>query len=166
MSNKKSSQEVHNLNSPPKLFVCVGSVVLNDDQVLFIRQAKGESLETQWSIPWGFVDSNETPEEAAIRETLEESGIHAKVVGFLGFQNLPQTGWIGLVFLCHHLGGIPKADNIETDKAVYFSKDELLNLDQPVEQWCKWIALRVLENEYSLIHADEENPYHPKIAFI
>ena len=166
MQNKDSNLEKNHQNSPPKLFVCVGSVVLKNEQVLFIRQAKGESLEGQWSIPWGFVDSNETPEDAAIRETLEESGIQAKIDGFLGFQNLPQTGWIGLVFLCRHLEGVPKADNIETDKAVYFSKNELLNMDQPIEQWCRWIALRILDNEYSLIRAVEENPYQPKIAFI
>lgn len=166
MQNKDSNLEKDHQNSPPKLFVCVGSVVLKNEQVLFIRQAKGESLEGKWSIPWGFVESNETPEDAAIRETFEESGIHAKVDGFLGFQNLPQTGWIGLVFLCHHLEGVPKADNIETDMAVYFSKNELLNMDQPIEQWCRWIALRVLDNKYSLIRAVEVNPYQPKIAFI
>ena len=166
MSTKKESPEPRNQHSTPKFFVCIGSVVLKDRHVLFVRQAKGESLEGQWSIPWGFVDSYETPEKAAVRETMEESGVHSKVIGFLGFQNLPETGWIGLVFLCRHLEGIPKADNIETDKARYFSKDDLQNFDQPIEPWCKWIALRVLDNEHTLIHDEEENPYHPKVAFL
>ena len=36
---------------PPKMAVCVGTVVLKDDKVLLIRQAKGTSLEGRWSIP-------------------------------------------------------------------------------------------------------------------
>lgn len=152
--------------SPPQFFVCVGSVVIKDNKVLFIRQATGESLEGQWSIPWGFVDSNETPEEAAIRETLEESGIQAQVTGLLGFQNLPQPGWIGIVFLCHHVEGDPKGDGIETDRAAYLNKKELKNLNDPIEPWCEWIAHRVLGNNATVIPAEPNNPYHPKIAFL
>ncbi len=31
--------------------ICVGSIVLKDNKVLFARQAKGHPLEGQWSIP-------------------------------------------------------------------------------------------------------------------
>ena len=41
-----TSQEVNNALAewPPKLAVCVGTVVLQDKKVLFIRQAEGQSL--------------------------------------------------------------------------------------------------------------------------
>jgi 8-oxo-dGTP pyrophosphatase MutT (NUDIX family) len=57
--------------------VCAGAVVLHEGRVLFIRQAPGHSLAGRWSIPWGLVDEGETPEDAALRETLEESGVSA-----------------------------------------------------------------------------------------
>ncbi|RMF32257.1 MAG: NUDIX domain-containing protein [Chloroflexi bacterium] len=59
----------------PRMTVCVGAVVLQGDQALFVRQAPGHPLEGQWSIPWGIVEAPETPEAAALRETWEEGGI-------------------------------------------------------------------------------------------
>ena len=92
---------------PPKMAVCVGAVVLREKSALFVRQAEGQSLAGQWSIPWGVVDNDEAPEAAALRETYEESGIKAEIDGLLGIQNLPGAGWLGIVFLCHHVEGEP-----------------------------------------------------------
>lgn len=80
---------------PPRKVVCVGAVVLQGGSVLLIRQAKGASLEGQWSIPWGIVEPNESPEEAALRETYEEAGVTAEVEGLLGIQNLQWESSIG-----------------------------------------------------------------------
>src|SRR4030042_7074177 len=100
-------KETHNASAkwPPKMAVCVGTIVLQDKRVLFIRQAEGHSLAGQWSIPWGVVDNGETPEDAALRETYEESGIKAEIDGLLGIQNLRTPGWLGIIFICHHIGG-------------------------------------------------------------
>ena len=70
---------------PPKKVICVGAVVQKENKVLWIRQANGSSLAGQWSIPWGIVEADEQPEEAALRETLEEGGITARINGFLGY---------------------------------------------------------------------------------
>ena len=61
-----------------KMTVCVGAVILQDKRVLFIRQAEGHSLAGQWSIPWGIVDHEETPEDAVLRETYEEVGLRQR----------------------------------------------------------------------------------------
>ena len=59
----------------PSITLCVGAVVMREGKVLFIRQAYGK-LKGKWSLPWGFVDgwtpdgSLETPDRAAVRETL------------------------------------------------------------------------------------------------
>jgi len=92
---------------PPRMAVCVGTVVLRGDRVLLVRQADGHSLAGQWSIPWGLVDGNESPEAAALRETREESGIRADIEGLLGIQNLSANGWLGIVFLCRHVSVVP-----------------------------------------------------------
>ena len=151
---------------PPKMAVCVGTVVLKEGKALLVRQAKGHSLEGQWSIPWGVVDPGETPEFSALRETFEESGIRAVIKGLLGFQNLKED-WIGLVFLCKHVKGVPRSDGgIETDKAGYFSQSDLEKLDDPIEPWCEWVVKKVLRGNYHLIPLESENPYQPKKAFL
>ena len=39
----------------PKMIVCVGTVVLRDQKVLFVQQTYGHSLKGKWTLPWGFV---------------------------------------------------------------------------------------------------------------
>jgi len=146
--------------------VCVGAVVLRGDQVLFVRQAAGHPLEGQWSIPWGIVDAHETPEVAVLRETWEESGIRADLVGFLGFQNLPQEGWLGLIFLCRHVGGVPRPDGVETDRVAYLSLEEMVGWAEPFEPWCAWVVRRVLQGKHHIIPPASDTPYHPRLAFL
>ncbi len=157
--NKNPDLQSQQSDFPPRKVVCVGAVVLREDKVLFIRQAEGQSLAGKWSIPWGFVEADEAPEDAALRETLEESGVSASIVGFLGFQNLNQTGWIGMIFLCRHENGEPQADGVETDDARYLELDELDALGNAALTWCAWLAKKALSGNYTLI---KETPNIPQ----
>jgi len=163
-----TNKETHNASAkwPPKMAVCVGTVVLQDKRVLFIRQARGHSLAGQWSIPWGVVDNEESPEDAALRETYEESGIKAEIDGLLGIQNLHTEGWLGIIFLCHHVEGRPVSDGVEADRAAYFSLDEMDSFDEPFEPWCEWLVRRVLKGKYITIPCEPNNPYRPRRAFL
>lgn len=152
---------------PPRIVACVGTVVLQGKQALFVRQAKGHSLEGQWSIPWGIMDPEESPEVAALRETSEESGVVAEIEGLLGIQNLRQQGWIGIIFLCRHISGVPTSDGgIETDQAAYFSLEKMDAFDGPFEPWCEWLVRRVLQGEYRILPPELNNPYQPRLAFL
>ncbi len=152
---------------PPRLVVCVGAVVIQDQRALFVRQAKGQALEGQWSIPWGLVEPDEAPEAAAVRETREESGITAQIAGLLGIQNLPSPGWVGIVFLCQPIGGVPISDGgVETDAAAYLSLKEMDTLAEPFEPWCEWLVRRVLQGEYHTIPPCPNNPYRPRLAYL
>jgi len=148
------------------MVVCVGTVVLQGKRVLFVRQAEGHSLAGQWSIPWGIIDNEESPEDAALRETCEESGIRAEIDGLLGIQNLHRAGWLGIVFLCHHVEGELVSDGVETDKAAYLTLEEMDCFEEPFELWCEWLARRVLTGEYRVIPYEPNNPYHPRGAFL
>jgi ADP-ribose pyrophosphatase YjhB (NUDIX family) len=160
-------EERSSSQGPPKLVVCVGAVVLQGNRALFVRQAKGHSLEGQWSIPWGFVDPNESPDSAALRETFEEAGVEADVEGLLGFQELNQEGWIAIAFLCQHARGVPRSDGgVETDQAAYFSLEEMEGFDEPFEPWCEWLVRRILGGQYQLIPAEPTNPYQPLVAYL
>lgn len=151
---------------PPRMVVCVGSIVLRGQRALFVRQAPGHSLAGQWSIPWGIVDQGETPEDAALRETYEESRISARIEGLAGIQNLPRASWLGIVFLCHHVEGEPRSDGVETDRAAYFSLEEMDAFGEPFEPWCEWLVRRVLGGEYRLVPRALNNPYAPRHGFL
>lgn len=153
-------------NWPPRIVVCVGTAVLRDNQILLIRQAKGTSLAGQWSIPWGVVEPGETPDEAALRETLEEGGVTVVISGLLGCQNFAWENMTALIFLCRHVSGEPQHDGgQETDAAAYFSLDEVEALAEPIEPWTEWLVRRVLRGDCHLIPTELDNPQHPKTAF-
>ena len=152
---------------PPRIAVCVGTVVLQEERALFVCQAKGHSLEGLWSIPWGLVDPKESPDAAALRETLEEGGVSASIEGLLGVQNLRQEGWVAILFLWRHVSGTPTPDGgVETDGARYFSRAEMDTFDEPFEPWCEWLVHRVLAGAYYLIPPEGDNPYRPRVAFL
>ena len=147
--------------------------MLQDNKVLFVRQTYG-GLKGKWSLPWGFVDgkksdgSLEPPDVAAIREVHEEAGVDAKVEGLLGIQNHSNCGEprLYIIFLCRHLSGEPTPDNHETDKAAYFSLDEMACVNEPFDEFCEWMARRVLDGQYRLIPPESANPYYPYLAFL
>ncbi len=54
----------------------IRSFVLRDDKVLLVKE-RSDGL---WTLPGGFADVNESPSEAVVRETLEESGFLVKPI--------------------------------------------------------------------------------------
>lgn len=57
--------------------IVVDAIVINNDKILLIKRAKHISNGGKWAIPGGFVDRDETCEEAAIRELKEETNLTA-----------------------------------------------------------------------------------------
>jgi putative (di)nucleoside polyphosphate hydrolase len=66
---------------------CVGVMLLNDDQRVFVgrrsdRSGAPEGVGNWWQMPQGGLDAGETPEAAAKRELEEETGItRARLIG-------------------------------------------------------------------------------------
>jgi 8-oxo-dGTP pyrophosphatase MutT (NUDIX family) len=54
-------------------------------KVLLIKE-NNKSMMNLWKFPGGLVDQGETIEKAAIREVLEETGIHTHFLGMFGFR--------------------------------------------------------------------------------
>ena len=140
--------------------VCVGAVVLDEGSILFVCQSKGHDLEGQWTIPWGRVQSGESPSSAAIRETREEAGIDIDVAGLLGVQELPEpwSGWIGIIYLCRAIGGTLQPQDRETDAAQFYSLAELNELAEPKEPLSEWLARRIFAGDFVVIGTDQSNP--------
>lgn len=56
----------------------VGVVIARGDEVLLVRQYRFLVNEVAWEIPGGKVDPDETPEQAALREGLEETCLRCR----------------------------------------------------------------------------------------
>jgi ADP-ribose pyrophosphatase YjhB (NUDIX family) len=152
----------------PRRVLCVGAVVVRGPSVVFVRQTYGD-LKGKWSIPWGFVDSDESPDSAAVREAKEEAGIDVSLDGLLGIQNHATEDSeqrLYLMFLCRYTGGAAQPDHLETDRVDYFSIIDLQERTDVIDPFCYWIALRVLRGEYQSIQAVLDGPYKPHIAFL
>ena len=63
--------------------VGVGCIVARGTQLLLVKSHRGG----QWSPPGGHLDFGETPEQCAIRETLEETGLQVSNIRFVAVTN-------------------------------------------------------------------------------
>lgn len=87
---------------PPKHIVSAAVIVMNEKQeILLLRGPK-----RGWEMPGGQVEEGESLKAAAIRETMEETGIEVDILSFCGiFQNV-QRSICNTLFLAKPVGGI------------------------------------------------------------
>jgi len=62
---------------------CAAALVVDGGKLLLTRRAIEPWLGL-WCAPSGFCDREEHPIDAAVREALEEAGVHVRVTGYLG----------------------------------------------------------------------------------
>jgi ADP-ribose pyrophosphatase YjhB (NUDIX family) len=76
--------------SAPKansLVPSVNVVVVNDaGEILMIRRTDNDN----WAVPGGAIDLGESVAQAAVRETVEESGIECEITGIVGIYSDPK----------------------------------------------------------------------------
>ncbi|MDT0489863.1 NUDIX domain-containing protein [Streptomyces griseus] len=63
----------------PPVRVRAGAIVIRDGRMLVIRFQEPDEDGPYFEIPGGGVEAGETPEEAAVRELREETGLHGRV---------------------------------------------------------------------------------------
>ncbi|MGI0100670.1 MAG: 8-oxo-dGTP diphosphatase [Candidatus Micrarchaeaceae archaeon] len=74
--------------------------IIDDDRLLLKKATRGIS-KGKWNAPGGKVEGDETPEECAIRETLEETGLKVKNLLSHGVLNFHMDGKDELSFSVH-----------------------------------------------------------------
>ena len=92
-----------------QLIVCAGAFIENDGRLLLLLRAN-EPYAGQWGLPAGHVEADENPEEAAIREVEEETGLLVRSDGLSGayfFEDHPRGSGVFLVYQCSSDGGQP-----------------------------------------------------------
>ena len=86
----------------------VDVVVIEKGAVLLIKRGK-EPFKGKWCLPGGFVEENESVEQAAEREVKEETGIDVNLVGVLGVYSDPnrdERHTVSIAFLAFPKGRV------------------------------------------------------------
>lgn len=92
------------MNAPDERPAVAAAVIVDDGQVLLIRRAVSEG-ELLWQFPAGVVEPGESGEEAAVRETQEETGLEVAAVKTLGERTHPATGRRMIYVVCEVVSG-------------------------------------------------------------
>jgi 8-oxo-dGTP diphosphatase len=92
----------------------VDAIILYGDRVVFIRR-KNEPFRGSLALPGGFVESDETVEQAVRREAKEETGLDAEIVRLIGvYSDTGRDPRGPTVSICYRLdatGGSPGASS-------------------------------------------------------
>jgi len=130
----------------------VGGAVVREHRLLLVRRASRHGR-GNWQLPGGFIEPDETIEQAVVREVEEETGVVSEVEAVLGLRSRydPESGnGMYVILLLRPIRGEPIADACEVDHAGYFSLDEIRQLRPlPPVNW--EIAQRVLSPDRRLL---------------
>jgi ADP-ribose pyrophosphatase YjhB (NUDIX family) len=77
--------------------IVVGSVIVWEDRILIARRAIAPRIGF-WTLPAGFMEQNETAEEGAMREAMEEACATIEIDALLGVYSVPRISQVQLMY--------------------------------------------------------------------
>ena len=125
-------KELRKLIGPRKIILnCAGALIIRDGKILFQRRADNG----KWGLVGGLLEMNETYEEAALREVLEETGLEVRLDSFLGIFHNHHMVWrngdaahvISAMYTAEIVSGEPRIDE-ESYELRFFGRDEIPEL--------------------------------------
>lgn len=116
------------------------AIIVTDGKVLMVRRRISEG-ELMWQFPAGAIEAGESPEQAAVRETLEETGLTVKAARLIGQRVHPKTQREMSYTACDVVDGEAHvADAEELDAVAWVGLDEIpqyvpYGLFEPVQEY-------------------------------
>ncbi len=117
------------------------TLVVVDGKVALVRRGVEPHL-GRWSFPSGYVDRGERVEDAAVRETLEETGLHVRLKGLVGLYSETGSHVAVAVYAAEVLCGELAAGH-DAQGAAFFDIDDMPPLPFPhdyriLEDWLEF----------------------------
>ena len=103
------------------------SVVVDDRGRLLLVKRGVSPKQGKWCLPGGFIECGETPEQAAVRELKEETGLDGSVHSLIGVTTTPGTLYrsiLVIAFLITCFSGQAAAGDDAADVA-FFPKEDV-----------------------------------------
>ena len=128
---------------------CAGVLVVRDEQLLLVRRAV-EPYRSCWDIPGGFLEVDELPNEGAMREVEEETGLEVALTELFGFYaghySYDHEGirCLNIYFLGEVTGGNEQPGDDAADLA-WFGPEELpeaiafKHAHRVLDDWAAWM---------------------------
>lgn len=104
----------------------VTGVVIKDGKVLLARHTYG-SGKNKLIVPGGYVNADETPQEALKREFMEETKIEVEVMDIIGIR-FNMHDWY-IAFRAEYVSGEAESDNDENSEVLWLDIDEVFTRD-------------------------------------
>jgi len=108
----------------------VAARVIDESRILLVKEASG-NYAGKWGLPKGYVEAEESPEAAVLRELIEETGSTGSIIGLAAVRSTTNNG-IPAVFLCYDVNIETKKDGHESNEITeygWFSLDQLQSLE-------------------------------------
>jgi len=77
--------------------IVVGSVVVHEDRILLCRRAI-DPRRNYWTLPAGYLEEHETPEDGARREAREEANADIAIDALLAIYSVPHISQVQLMY--------------------------------------------------------------------
>ncbi len=88
------------------------AAIIKNGLILMVLHRRPER--SYWTLPGGGIEPGETPEQAAIREVMEEAGMEVKIVRLLYVDTI--TDWHSYCFLAEPVGSMEPSLGIDPEE--------------------------------------------------
>lgn len=138
----------------------VTGVVIKDSKVLLARHTYGGG-KGKLIIPGGYVNKGETPQDALVREFLEETHITVKPINIIGIR-FNMHDWY-IAFRAEYVSGEASSDNDENSEVLWIDINEALLRDD-VPELTKILIQSAISKETGLNYKEyqgsmKDSPY-------
>ena len=119
--------------------------LIERDKCLLLLQRTTEPFRLHWNLPAGYVEVDETPAQAAVREVREETGLQVEVVALenvYSYTDDPRGNGVFIVYRCRVIGGA-LSESPEGINLTYVARDQIPDKlaggghDQAILAWQK-----------------------------
>lgn len=139
----------------------VTGIVIKDGKVLLARHTYGDGA-GRLIVPGGYVEHGESPQDALVREYLEETGVEVKPENIIGIR-FNMHDWY-IAFKARYIAGIPCSDGDENSEVLWVDVNDALSRDD-VPDLTKKLITSAISEKNGLEYIEYESTKYAPFSF-